>query len=128
MKSPRRRRLAIGTARVVEAADGISAEAFTGHFAEVIRDKDRHIEKLEPDARVGARVRASPQFRKKDQAREAFLAAARNVLASEPTLDRETLVNHGRLAEYYREHGDMCYRWARELYPKRLPGRPRKEK
>lgn len=68
-----------------EHDDVISAEAFTGRAAEVIRDKDLRIEELEPLAKEGANVRQGRRLaakekeaRNREMVREALAALGEN--------------------------------------------------
>lgn len=127
MKPPRRRPAAVtATARIIEAGDGLTTEAFTGRAAEVIADKERHIEKLAPLAQIGEEVKGGPSRRKMDKARVAFLELGRNLLRLHPRLSPDALLAREEVLPYLREFGDTPYRWVNALYPKRPRGHPPK--
>jgi hypothetical protein len=110
------------TGRIIEAGDGLTAEAFTGRAAEVIADKERHIEKLAPLAEIGAKVRRGPGMRAADQDREDFKRIAGEL--RDAGLDRADAPAEPRLKPYFRKYPDRARVWLRDVYPKRGPGRP----
>jgi len=125
-----------GKAKFVEADDFIAPtedgdpHGWVGPHAKKIADQSREIEKLKPEARRGEQFRTGPQYRKVVQDKKDFLADARKVLAGQPTLNREALVNHLRLAKYRDAYKDTRYenapyRWTGVLIKGR-GGRPKK--
>jgi hypothetical protein len=130
VKPARRRRLPApveATARLVEAGDGVSAEAFTGRAAEVIADRDRVIEVLSPLATTGKKVHDAHLNRQSQKDRAEFLRLGGELRKRFPQLGVNALLAHTELTDLVERYPERAAVWARDLYPKRPRGRPSKK-